>query len=79
MVVYYNTETNIVQSRIVTGSALFLCRKRRYRNAEKIKVDHYSVYEKGRTYEVLKFPFIKHMWAYDDHPAEEMMLVDGCK
>lgn len=46
---------------------------------EKIKIDRYSVYEKGRTYEILKFPFIKHMWAYDDHPAEEMMLVDGCK
>lgn len=46
---------------------------------EKIKIDRYSVYEKGRTYEILKFPFIKHMWAYDDHPAEEMMLVDGCR
>lgn len=41
---------------------------------KKIKVDKYQVYEKGRLYEVLKFPFIKHMWAYDDHPAEEMMF-----
>ena len=46
---------------------------------KKIKIEKYNVYEKGRTYEVLKFPFIKHMWAYDDHPAEKMLLVDGCK
>lgn len=46
---------------------------------KKIKIDKYTVYEKGRTYEILKFPFIKHMWAFDDFPEENMLMVDGCK
>lgn len=46
---------------------------------EKIKIDKYTIREKGKTYEVLKFPFIKSMWPYDAHPGEEMLLIDGCK
>lgn len=30
---------------------------------KKMKIDRYLVYEKGREYEILKFPFIKYMWA----------------
>lgn len=44
---------------------------------EKIKLDKYAVYEKGRVYEVLVFPFIKNMYVYDrtggDHDR------DGCR
>lgn len=46
---------------------------------KKIRIDKYTVREKGRTYEILKFPFIKHMWAFDDYPEEDMFMVDGCK
>lgn len=45
----------------------------------KIKIDQYAVREKGRTYEILKIPFIKYMWAFDDYPEEDMLMVDGCK
>ena len=45
---------------------------------KKIKIDRYLVQEEGRAYEVLKFPFIRHMWAYEDWP-ENCMAVDGCK
>ena len=44
---------------------------------EIIKLDKYAVYEKGRVYEVLVFPFIKNMYVYDrtggDHDR------DGCQ
>lgn len=44
---------------------------------EKIKLDKYAVYEKGRVYEILVFPFIKNMYVYDrtggDHDR------DGCQ
>lgn len=46
---------------------------------KKIKIDQYMINEKGRTYEILKFPFIKYMWAFDDDPEEYMLMVDGCK
>lgn len=46
---------------------------------KKIKIEQYRIYEKGRVYEVLKFPFIRHMWAFDDFPEEDMLMVDGCK
>ncbi len=46
---------------------------------EKIKIDKYTIREKGRTYEVLKFPFIRYMWAFDCHPEENMLMVDGCQ
>lgn len=46
---------------------------------EKIKIDKYTIREKGRTYEVLKFPFIQYMWAFDCHPQENMLMVDGCQ
>lgn len=45
----------------------------------KIKIDQYAVRVKGRTYEILKFPFVKYMWAFDDYPEEDMLMVDGCK
>lgn len=46
---------------------------------KKIKIDQYMINEKGRTYEILKFPFIKYMWAFDDDPEEDILMVDGCK
>lgn len=46
---------------------------------EKIKIDRYIVHEKGKDYEILLFPFIKNMWAFDDHPEENCLMVDGCK
>lgn len=46
---------------------------------KKIKVDRYSVHEKDRTYEVLSFPFIKYMWAFDNYEEEDCLMVDGCK
>ena len=36
-----------------------------------IKLDRYAIYEKGREYEVLVFPFIKYMWVFDGGPAED--------
>lgn len=45
---------------------------------EMFKVEEYVVHEGGREYHVLKFPFVKHMWAYDhDYPAEDRQMVDG--
>lgn len=46
---------------------------------KRIKVEQYTVYAKGRNYEILKFPYIQYMWAFDDHPEEDMLMVDGCK
>lgn len=44
---------------------------------QKIKLDKYAVYEKGRLYEVIVFPFIRYMYAYSrtggDHDR------DGCQ
>lgn len=33
---------------------------------KRVKIDRYFVREKGRTYEILKIPFIKHMWTVED-------------
>lgn len=41
------------------------------------KVDEYRVWEKGKEYSVLKFPFIEHMWAYDCSPEEYCYMIDG--
>ena len=47
---------------------------------KKIKIDRYFVNEKGRTYEVLKFPFIRHMWVTDDRDSIGVhFIIDGCK
>ncbi len=47
---------------------------------KKIKIDRYFVREKGRTYEVLKFPFIKYMWVMDDWDSEGTHFsIDGSK
>lgn len=46
---------------------------------KKIKVDRYLVHEKGRTYEVLRFPFVKHMWAIEIHKDEGGTEVTGCE
>lgn len=43
----------------------------------RIKVDEYLIWEKGRGYSVLVFPFIKNMWAYDDRPEMDRYMVDG--
>ena len=67
---WFGLESQLTQNRFA---------ERKDKMQKKIKIEKYNVYEKGRTYEVLKFPFIKHMWAYDDHLAEKMLLVDGCK
>ncbi len=67
---WFGLENRLMQNRFV---------ERKDKMQKKIKIEKYKIYEKGRTYEVLKFPFIKHMWAYDDHPAEKLLLVDGCK
>ena len=40
-------------------------------------MDEYLVREKGREYSVLVFPFIEHMWAFDDSPEEYCYMVDG--
>lgn len=45
---------------------------------ERIKIDRYRVCEKGREYTVLVFPFVKHMWAFDDYPEEDCLMIDGC-
>lgn len=42
-----------------------------------IKIDEYHVYEKGREYEILVFPFIKHMWAYDNSAEWGYVRIDG--
>lgn len=43
----------------------------------KLKVDHYRVRGKKRTYDVLVFPDVKNAWAYDDYPEESGPRVDG--
>lgn len=43
---------------------------------KRIKIDYYCVYEKGREYKVLKFHFVKHMWAFECH--EDGIMIDGC-
>ncbi len=42
-----------------------------------IKLDRYAIYEKGREYEVLVFPFIKYMWVFDGGPAEDGLYISG--
>lgn len=44
---------------------------------EKIKLDKYAVYEKGRMYEILVFPFIKNMYVYDRTGGDYDR--DGCQ
>lgn len=47
---------------------------------KKIKIDRYFIAEKGRRYEILKFPFIKHMWTIDEPDEREgYFSVHGCK
>ena len=47
----------------------------------KVKLDKYKVYSKAkkREYEILVFPSEENMWAYDDFPEMDMLLVDGNK
>ena len=44
----------------------------------RFKVDKYLVKEKGKTYSVLVFPFVKYMWVFNDWPEEDCYMVDGC-
>jgi len=44
---------------------------------EKVKFDKYIVFEKGREYEIIMFPFIKYMWVFDGYPAEEGLYISG--
>lgn len=49
---------------------------------KEIKIDRYFVPEKGKKYEILKFPFIRHMWTVEEmHPGVEegFLRIDGCK
>lgn len=47
---------------------------------ERVKIDRYFVKEKGRAYEVLKFPFLKYMWVMDDRDMTGIhFTIDGCK
>lgn len=49
---------------------------------KKIKIDRYFVIEKGRRYEILKFPFIKHMWTMEEKHLgveEGALRIDGCE
>lgn len=47
----------------------------------KVKLDKYTVYSKAkkREYKILIFPAEENMWAYDDFPEMDMLLVDGNK
>ena len=42
----------------------------------RFKVDEYIVKEKGKQYSVLVFPYIKHMWAFDNG-VEDGCVIDG--
>lgn len=44
----------------------------------KYKVDKYEVFNRGRTFTVLKFPHIENAWAFDDAPEEDQLMLDGC-
>ena len=47
---------------------------------QKIKFDKYRVYNKGWTYEVLLFPKIEQMWAYDnfyESGFKDDLMIDG--
>lgn len=43
----------------------------------KFKVDCYEIYNKGRTYKVLKFPRVENAWAFDDFPEDDQLMLDG--
>lgn len=47
----------------------------------KVKIDQYKVYSKKRRreQEILVFRKEKYMWAFDDYPEMDMMMVDGDK
>ena len=47
----------------------------------RVKLDEYKVFCKARKreYEIIVFPEERYMWAYDDFPEEDMLLVDGNK
>ncbi len=47
----------------------------------RVKLDEYKVFCKTRKreYEIIVFPEERYMWAYDDFPEEDMLLVDGNK
>lgn len=44
----------------------------------KFKVDKYEIYNRGRTFTVLKFPRTENAWAFDDAPEEDQLMLDGC-
>lgn len=44
---------------------------------KRFKVDEYKVTEKGKTYSIIVFPFIKYMWAYDNWVEGDGYKVDG--
>lgn len=44
----------------------------------KFKVDKYEVYNRGRTFTILKFPRTENAWAFDDVPEEDQLMLDGC-
>ena len=48
---------------------------------DKYTVNMYRVYSKkrDRELEIMVFPEIKYMWAFDPHPMEEEIMIDGDK
>lgn len=54
-----------------------LYKERRYFTM-KFKVDLYEVYNRGKTYKILKFPRVENAWAFDDFPEEDQLMLDGC-
>ena len=43
----------------------------------RFKVDEYKVKEKGKEYSIVVFPFIEHMWAYDNYVEDGCYMVDA--
>lgn len=44
---------------------------------QKVKFDFYKVYEKGREYQIVVFPFVEHMWVHEDGYEWEYLAIDG--
>lgn len=54
-------------------------KRRRDSSIKKIKLDKYTVFHKRKKYEVIMFSKEKYMWAFDDYPEEDQLMVDGDK